>query len=89
MITLKKYLELNPTETEEERHLAEFAAKIEARLAEADKHLRVCMGWIIRASELEVSSGMQEAQLADLKAAESFLANDQSPSVGATEKAND
>ena len=29
MITLKKYLELNPTETEEERHLAEFAGKIE------------------------------------------------------------
>ena len=75
MITLKKYLELNPTETEEERHLAEFAAKIEARLAETDKHLRVCMGWTIRASELEVSSGMQEAQLADLKGAESFLAN--------------
>jgi hypothetical protein len=63
MITLKKYLELNPTETEEERHLAEFAAKIEARLAETDKHLRVCMGWTVRASELEVSSGMQEASL--------------------------
>ena len=43
MITLKKYLELNPTETEEERHLAEFAAKIEARLAETDKHLRDLM----------------------------------------------
>ena len=39
MITLKKYLELNPTETEEERHLAEFAAKIEARLIEAEKLL--------------------------------------------------
>ena len=29
MITLKKYLERNPTETEEERHLAEFAGNIE------------------------------------------------------------
>lgn len=77
MITLKKYLELNPTETEEERHLAEFAAKIESRLVEADKHLRKCMGWTLRASELEVSSGMQEAQLEDLGAAESFLANSQ------------
>jgi hypothetical protein len=75
MITLKKYLELNPTETEEERHLAEFAANIEARLVEADKHLRKCMGWTLRASELEVSSGMQQAQLEDLGAAESFLAN--------------
>lgn len=40
MITLKKYLELNPTETEEERHLAEFAGKIESRLTEAESLLR-------------------------------------------------
>jgi hypothetical protein len=38
-----------------------------------DKHLRVCMGWTQRASELEVSSGMQEAQLDDLASAREFL----------------
>lgn len=40
MITLKRYLELNPPETEEERHLAEFAGKIEERLVEAERLLR-------------------------------------------------
>lgn len=63
------------------RHLLpEPAPEVVGQLVEQlrgyDKHLRVCMGWTMRASELEVSSGMQEAQLADLKAAESFLAND-------------
>lgn len=54
----------------------EVVGKLVEQLRGYDKHLRVCMGWTMRASELEVSSGMQEAQLADLKAAESFLAND-------------
>jgi len=40
MTTLKKYLQLNPTETEEERHLAEFAGKIEERLSVAENLLR-------------------------------------------------
>jgi hypothetical protein len=53
----------------------EVVGKLVEQLRGYDKHLRVCMGWTMRASELEVSSGMQEAQLADLKAAESFLAN--------------
>jgi hypothetical protein len=52
-----------------------YADKLVEQLRGYDKHLRVCMGWTMRASELEVSGGMQEAQLADLKAAESFLAN--------------
>jgi len=53
----------------------EVVGKLVEQLRGYDTHLRVCMGWTMRASELEVSSGMQEAQLADLKAAESFLAN--------------
>jgi hypothetical protein len=53
----------------------EVVGELVEQLRGYDKHLRVCMGWTMRASELEVSSGMQEAQLADLKAAESFLAN--------------
>ena len=40
MITLQKYLTLNPTETEQERNLAEFAGKIESRLLDAEKLLR-------------------------------------------------
>jgi hypothetical protein len=53
----------------------EVVGELIEQLRGYDKHLRICMGWTMRASELEVSFGMQEAQLADLKAAESFLAN--------------
>jgi hypothetical protein len=51
----------------------EVVGKLIEQLRGYDKHLRVCMGWTMRASELEVSYGMQEAQLADLKAAKDFL----------------
>jgi len=40
-----------------------------------DKHLRDCVRWTTRATELELSDEMRQAQLADLKAAESFLLN--------------
>lgn len=40
MITIKEYIRLNPTETEEERNLADFARKIQTRLIEAEKLLR-------------------------------------------------
>ncbi len=46
------------------------------QIRQYDKHLRVCMGWTQRASELEVSSGMQQAQVADLSAAQTFLLQD-------------
>lgn len=70
--------ELNKIDTS--RHLLpEPAPEVVGQLIEQlrgyDKHLRVCMGWTQRASELEVSSGMRNAQLSDLKKAESFLPN--------------
>jgi hypothetical protein len=40
MRTLKEYLKYNPIETEEERNLSEFAAKIETRLLSAEKIMR-------------------------------------------------
>lgn len=53
----------------------EVVGKLVEQLRGYDKHLRRCMGWTMRASELEVSSGMHDAQKFDLNAAESFLAN--------------
>jgi hypothetical protein len=64
----------------------EVVGKLIEQLRGYDKHLRVCMGWTMRASELEVSSGMRESQLNDLKAAEIFLANDQGEAQPPTEK---
>lgn len=55
----------------------EVVGKLVEQLRGYDKHLRVCMGWTMRASELEVSSGMQEAQKADWKSARDFLSSDE------------
>ena len=51
----------------------EVVGELVQKLREYDKHLRRLMGWTMRASELEVSSGMQEAQIHDLECAEIFL----------------
>ena len=51
----------------------EVVGQLVEQLRGYDSHLRKCMGWTMRASELEVSGGMQETQLSDLKAAEVFL----------------
>ena len=64
------------------RHLLpdpEVVGKLVDQLRGYDKHLRKCMGWTLRAAELEVLSGMQEAQKEDLKNAEDFLANTTKP----------
>ena len=74
MTTLKEYLKFNPTETEEERHIAEFAAKIEVRLAEAEKLLRqVLPEW---ADEVK-PSGMACCEISqrDVVMIRDFLAN--------------
>ena len=51
----------------------EVVGELVQKLREYDKHLRRLMGWTMRATELEVSSGMQEAQIHDLECAEVFL----------------
>jgi hypothetical protein len=78
MITLKKYLELNPTETEEERHLAEFAAKIEAQLAEAEKLLiQVLPDYADEAEHLNGCKIFGEITEKDVVMIRDFLANSQ------------
>ena len=77
MITLKKYLQLNPTETEDERHLAEFAGKIEMRLVEAEKLLRqVLPDWADEVTESERHKPVGEIIGNDVLMIRDFLAND-------------
>lgn len=66
---------LSPAPASALLEVADRMAMLASQLRGYDKHLRRCMGWTMRAYELEVSSGMQEAQLDDLKEAESFLSN--------------
>lgn len=78
MTTLKKYLELNPTKTEEERHLAEFAGKIESRLLDAEKLLRqVLPDYADEAEHLNGCKIFGEITEMDVVMIRDFLANSQ------------
>lgn len=85
MITLKKYLELNPTETEEERHLAEFAGKIEKDKLELRRlggKIAHCVKAARSGDSPLIQAALVEAIDEAIKAWDDYLANaidDESP----------